>query len=241
MIDSHSHIACGPETEVFVHELRECLEKIFSSGRYEEYMKPFSLQVEDIYHLFGATVMQAFFRRYLDEKGKKRWADKSPANVLHFDFLSKCFPDACFIHVIRDGRDCVCSLHDVKWYQNTLEDRKAFMQATKEWMRWVTAGRKQGRNLKNYLEIRYEALVKQPKQTIEHVLNFLNEPWNEKVLRHHERNYEFERSLDERNYKGAFTPVNTTRVGQWQRRMNKAQVRRFEKLAGELLKELSYF
>ena len=110
LLDSHSEIACGPETEVFVHEVRRCVEEIFASDHYEEYLRPFGLSPDDVYRTFGRGVMQSFFERHRESKGKRRWADKTPANALHFEFLSRCFPEASFIHVIRDGRDVCLSM-----------------------------------------------------------------------------------------------------------------------------------
>jgi hypothetical protein len=42
--------------------------------------------------------------------GKKRVLNKSPNNTVRLDFLNAVFPDAVWIHVIRDGRAVVNSL-----------------------------------------------------------------------------------------------------------------------------------
>src|SRR5438045_1159172 len=38
-------------------------------------------------------------------KGAHRWADKTTENITRIDYLFRLFPDAQFIHVIRDPRD----------------------------------------------------------------------------------------------------------------------------------------
>jgi hypothetical protein len=40
---------------------------------------------------------------------ESRWSEKTPGNVRVLDRIFEYFPRARFIHVIRDGRDVVCS------------------------------------------------------------------------------------------------------------------------------------
>ena len=51
----------------------------------------------------------------LQKAGKARVAEKSPNNVFFFQHLSHIFPESPLVHVIRDGRDVVCSLLTMNW------------------------------------------------------------------------------------------------------------------------------
>lgn len=46
-----------------------------------------------------------------------RFAEKTPRNCFLVNFLSHAFPDAQFIHIIRDGRDVALSLSKRPWFQ----------------------------------------------------------------------------------------------------------------------------
>ncbi|WP_449066856.1 sulfotransferase, partial [Planomonospora algeriensis] len=46
-------------------------------------------------------------RAYAARFGKPRWGDKRPSYFKSVDVLLRLFPDAQFVHLIRDGRDCV--------------------------------------------------------------------------------------------------------------------------------------
>jgi hypothetical protein len=48
------------------------------------------------------------FHRWL--AGKRRVLNKSPNNTVRLDFLHAVFPDACFVHIVRDGRAVAYSL-----------------------------------------------------------------------------------------------------------------------------------
>lgn len=47
--------------------------------------------------------------------GDLRFCEKTPTNALLIPFLARAFPDAQFIHIIRDGRDASASLYRQPW------------------------------------------------------------------------------------------------------------------------------
>jgi len=49
-------------------------------------------------------------------RGGNRFVEKTPRNIFIASTLYKIFPKAKFIHIIRDGRDVVCSLLKKPWY-----------------------------------------------------------------------------------------------------------------------------
>ena len=49
------------------------------------------------------------FREYLDQSDGQILLEKSPANCLRIPFIRRVFPEAVFIHLIRDGRDVAIS------------------------------------------------------------------------------------------------------------------------------------
>src|SRR4029077_13048431 len=46
---------------------------------------------------------------YAEERGKQRWGDKTPMYMQNLHLLERLFPDALFVHLIRDGRDAATS------------------------------------------------------------------------------------------------------------------------------------
>src|SRR3954467_15293371 len=46
---------------------------------------------------------------YAEERGKPRWGDKTPMYMQNLRLLKRLFPDARFVHLIRDGRDAALS------------------------------------------------------------------------------------------------------------------------------------
>ncbi len=56
--------------------------------------------------------------------GDLRFAEKTPRNAFVMLALLRMFPDASFIHIIRDGRDAALSLSERPWLQAAERDSK---------------------------------------------------------------------------------------------------------------------
>lgn len=63
--------------------------------------------------MFYRAVYRGLLRLRLN--GDLRLAEKTPRNCLIVPFLSRTFPDARFIHILRDGRDVALSLSRRSW------------------------------------------------------------------------------------------------------------------------------
>jgi len=52
---------------------------------------------------------------WMEWDGDLRFSEKTPTNIFIMPFLSQAFPDAQFIHIIRDGRDAASSHMQKPW------------------------------------------------------------------------------------------------------------------------------
>lgn len=62
---------------------------------------------------FFRSVYAWLLRLELD--GHLRFCEKTPTNALLVPFLARAFPDAQFVHIIRDGRDAAASHYKQPW------------------------------------------------------------------------------------------------------------------------------
>lgn len=51
------------------------------------------------------------FGRYLEKSGRRVLLEKTPVNSFRIPFIDTIFPDAHWIHLLRDGRDATVSIH----------------------------------------------------------------------------------------------------------------------------------
>jgi hypothetical protein len=72
-------------------------------------------------------------------EGGRRFAEKNPENCFIVPFLSRAFPDASFIQIIRDGRDVAVSHAEKPWLSSRSAEsgqRGRSGQAWGPWARW---------------------------------------------------------------------------------------------------------
>jgi hypothetical protein len=113
---------------------------------------------------------------------KMRWVDGTPEYSLYIYALRKLFPEAVFIHVLRDVRDVVRSmlnLHRLGVHLVASEE-----EAYRYWLRTVKAcaqaERAYGSNVVRRLA--YSALIDRPETAIRSVLNSIGEPFAAQCL-----------------------------------------------------------
>ena len=56
--------------------------------------------------------IHAAFAKQVHEQGRTRLLEKTPSNALRMGFVDRVFPDAIYLHILRDGRDSVLGIRD---------------------------------------------------------------------------------------------------------------------------------
>ena len=152
----------------------------------------YDLPRDEVMALLGSSRSQAdfaaaFFGLAAARRGKSRWAEKTPLNVRYPGWIFRHFPNARFIHVIRDGRDVVCSLrsHPVRRFFDgawaSVPQNRSVASCIQQWLALTGSGMK-WRGDPRYLEVRYEDLVRDPEVTMRRVMAFVGEPFDEAWL-----------------------------------------------------------
>jgi hypothetical protein len=112
-------------------------------------------------------------------QGKRRWGNKTPKALLHLAELAILYPDAQFIHVIRDGRDSASSQARVS--------NRSVIQGALLWRTGMRTGRRAGTRLgpDRYLEVRLEELLSSPEEQLRRMCAFLGEDFDQSLLHFH--------------------------------------------------------
>jgi hypothetical protein len=115
--------------------------------------------------------LDGFMNAIASESDRHRWVEKSPNNAYFVDQIAAYYPDARFIHVIRDGRSVAASQRQLGWGRKYARNvRHQLVWIGSVWALHVNAGRRaatfgNGR----YLEIRYEDIIEWPAGTLERI------------------------------------------------------------------------
>ena len=171
--------------------------------------------------------------------GVQRWADYDPDNIMYMATIKREVPDALFVHVVRDGRDVALSMKkqhegDRLWWAR----ERALYAWALLWQWTVQKGRLGGTMFPaDYLEVRYEDLVRDPETTLHAVGEFLD----------HDLDYgRIQKSAIGRVsspntvWKNESTPESFRSIDRWKSKLSQAEIAALEALIGDCLEEFGY-
>lgn len=240
MLDSHPNIYSGPELAITMQAAKAVIDSWKAIG--ERASGSYGLEDGDFARAYGKAI-EHILEEIRIKSGKPRVADKMPQSIQHYSTLCWMLPESKFVHIIRDGRDVACSLLDRNdmFHDDTGEVMSfcKYASSAAQYWNWIVS---RGMMLREphpcsnrYYELRYEDLVTYPRETMKHLLNFLEEPWDDKVLEH----FKFEHNME--NDKGLeVQPVTPKSVGRWKKDLDDLQKTEVHREAGRLLKFLGY-
>jgi len=187
----------------------------------------------------GSDFLRIVMGEVACQQGVDRWIDSTPTNIPHMLRIHRDFPQAQFVHIIRDARDVALSLDKRQWTRPLPWDKKRSLLAAGIYWEWIVRkGRASAAALgPKYMEVHYEALVEQPESTLKRIGEFLGHDLDYSKIR--ERSVGSVKkpltSFNEDLKEGRFTPVR-----RWKDKFPEDQLVWFERLAGGYLQELGY-
>jgi hypothetical protein len=182
------------------------------------------------------SAIGAVYRTYAGSQGKPRWGDKRPSYFRHVEVLRELWPDAQFVHLVRDARDSAASLRQMRWWPH------GFHGAVATWVHSVDCARRAQRRLPPdaFLEVRYEDLVAAPREQLERLCTFLGEDFEEGMLAPHLLADDLPRRQRDDWHANTRQRVGTNRVGAYRGVLSDAEVALVEQVAGSRLRTLGY-
>jgi hypothetical protein len=250
LLDRHPLIRAGAETKLFVP----------AAFNLEFLARAYDIPLHELRSMRAAAGSQgafidAFAARVRADAGKVRWAEKTPQNIRHLSWITERFAKVSIVHIIRDGRDVVCSMRqhpDWRWvggtWQKVLVPRPAHWYAR----RWLddTAAGMAWRDDPRYSEIRYEDLVADPAAVLRSVCDAIGVPVDPAWLADASGRADDEGAISPEegashgpghtkrpDYEGALSGAS---VGRWRDDLDAADRQVVERLCGPRLRELGY-
>ncbi len=186
-----------------------------------------------------ADAISAIYETYAARAGKPRWGDKTPMYMRHLPLLERLFPNAQYVHLIRDGRNAATSFLRMPTgtYTRTWAHPESPAAFACLWRTEVAEARALGARVggSRYLEVRYEDLVATTSQVVESICDFASLPFEPTMV-------EYAGSVDvsDKRHQQRLRQPPTAGVRSWREEMSPVEVRAFEAVAGDLLADLGY-
>ena len=176
LLSRHSRIAAPPETRFMEEVVVGAADRAAMLDRVRRNRRCRDLGLDDAAiasrFLEGPPTYDWLFRvlleSYAGAAGRQLVVEKSPIHLLHVATLAEWYPDARFLLLVRDGRDCVLSLKRVPWAHDSM------LRHAAEWRRRMGAARRllDNRGLRLHV-VRYEDLVQAPETELRAAMAFL--------------------------------------------------------------------
>ncbi|HTB07328.1 MAG TPA: sulfotransferase [Bacteroidia bacterium] len=165
-------------------------------------------------------------------KDVKMIFDKNPVYYYFLPKLEMIFPEANFIHIVRDYRANIVS------HQRVFKIKRAADLA----YRWLKIDelieKSKLRKVGRYFTLKYETLVLEPESSIKSMCEFFGIPFSENMVKDHTSHIystfnENKRERFREMHRSLFTPMNVAHVDEWREKLSPDEVREAEAVAGE--------
>ncbi len=226
IVTAHPDVSAIPsETSLFSHGIAPLQERFQHAARSSPQVGKIYIEREALRDALR-DFCDAAFEPYLDPNASFL-AERTAVHVRHLGLIAEVYPDAHFIHIVRDGRDVARSLTAQPWSDATIAS------AADEWKDSIRAAREAGLPPDRYREVRYETLIERPREVISELYGWLGLAVTDAILERALVEAEVQKNVDGYGQPGVAT-------GKWQRAFTPSDLADFEQVAGELLAELDY-
>ena len=160
-----------------------------------------------------ADILNIIYQQHLRRTGKPRWGDKTPRYIRYVPQILAIYPDARFIHLIRDGRDVAISMANVNWGPSYDRDFA--------WARAVRLGidYRNAPFAQRILEVRYEDMVHDLEATVRRACAFIGEEFEPSMLDWHRQIDAGLSTGDHRLHGKLYQPILPDAVGVWRSKL----------------------
>lgn len=221
MLSHHPHLAWSSEFEYVV-------DKITDNGDFPDLHQYYQwLETHRIFQARNFKIDETLDYAQLVNSFLWQWKNHHDKELIgatvhrHFDRLLKIWPDARFIHLIRDGRDVARSCIGMGWAGNVWTGVERWLEAESLWNQL-----KSEISEDRYLEIIYEKLITDPVSTLTKICDFLGLEYDQQML-----DYDQKTTYDQPDPK---------LIQQWRKKLSDYEIRLVESRASALLQDRGY-
>lgn len=179
-----------------------------------------------------ARLFALVHEQYAERCDKSRWGDQSPHNERYAELILASYPEARFLHLVRDPRDCFHAE-----VERGVRGPGAVGPTTAAWLRAAQLATANAARFPDaYRVIRYEALVTDPDATVREICAFLGERFDPSML----AMAEADRYDEQRASSPTGSPISPSFVGEYRDGLDRCDLAFIQTIAGRSMQRLGY-
>ena len=139
--------------------------------------------------------VRAFFRKIMqafNSDNKPRWVEKTTNHARSMMAIRRFFPQARFVHIIRDPVDSVASMKSIRptsWSDCRITYISSYRESARVWASCVEAALRYPEPEKVF-HMHYEDLLAEPEKQLRRLFEFLGAPYEDGILETYARQAE---------------------------------------------------
>jgi hypothetical protein len=252
MLDAHPDVAIAPETHFMQYfwekqeqygdlnedaNYRRLLTDIIDLPEFTEMglsAEDFSEEAWNNERNYGA-IFRLLLEQFAKTKKVKILGEKTPNHVLYITQLKQFFPDARFIHIVRDPRAVVNSYRSVPWSAGSI------VGDARLWQYHVSAARRCPSQIKSSIfTLYYEQLVLAPEEHLRSLCRFLDLEFMPAMLTYYQKELQLVNVKREPWKAKSLKPVNQASLNRWQTELSGEMIADIEAIVWFQMRELGY-
>ena len=195
ILDSHPEIAAPPETPWLLGSygpgvsLRDLIDHL-CSGQTGLVRNISNVDEQDVMAA-GRLFVAALFARFIETNKARYLVFKTPDDIQFLDWLLVLFPDAKYIHLVRDGRDVTLSTVSrysaINWFGRATPEN-----VMRRWCAWESKTRQRLKASDvDFLSLRYEDLVSESDRNVGQICDFLGVGFDQRMIEYGRFDHDF--------------------------------------------------
>lgn len=182
------------------------------------------------------TIFLAILATYAEKYHVPRIGEKSPRHYECLGILKERFPQAKFIHIIRDPRAVVLSLMKAPFGSDRIGN------SCNIWQEAIDVHRQYADELgsERYRVVKYEDLVFQPEEILKQICSFLNLEFSSQMLQFDRRKVLGFNQRYSEHMSNTLKPIFTSSIDKWQNELNYSQIAIIQTVLAEEMQLLNY-
>lgn len=235
--ESHFKIDCYTEKEKTFFDPKEAFENIRNTKRFKIWDTDilFTKTEFDSINDYPDLILHIVKKYNIDKQHKttaKIWIDHTPINVEYVDLLKQFYPNAKFIHIIRDARGVVSSFKNVVWGPKTMNGM------ANHWLKRLAYGfAYKAKYPKDVLSIRYEDLLLDTERTVKEITDFIGIEYEKNMLN---ANGLIVPEFTKHQHKLVGKKADKSRMQAWKKTLSNREIEIFEQKTNNMLNFLGY-
>jgi len=194
---------------------------------------------DDFYSECSGIMSMVFSKAFKEKPEASVVVESQPENIDNLDFLVKLYPNAYYLHVIRDPRSVFSSWKSIASTWSSPDIFKTHPVGFAErWRRDISEGRSFSNKIKHYKEIKYEELKSDGSDVLKGVFEWLGVSASDDVAKNAIDACEIQKLRKKGNMPKGFFRKGLAEG--WKSELSKKEIRMVEYLLSDLMTETGY-